>query len=89
MTTGKYILDRRPELLIKELAESLKAVDTNCQGRAAAVTRIILGTPSLGILKSHPTSQNMVIVIAGRMIAHKIPIYVCLYRTTISRYASI
>src|SRR5258706_2944591 len=75
-------------LLTTDPAVSANAVEKNCHGSSAVNVNTAYGTPSDGSFAIRPkTTVKMTIVKNGRMNAHKTPIEVCLYRTTMSRQA--
>ena len=88
ISRGKYTLVNKLELVISELAASLKDDVKNCHGKVAAHTSKTLGVP-VGTLESnnHPINTIAKMVRRGFIILHKTPIAVCLYLTKISRQA--
>ncbi len=85
---GKYTLVSKFEFATSDPLASLKEDEKNCQGKVAAQTNRILGTPS-GSLDSNNQPINHItnMVNKGLITLHKIPIVVCLYLTRISRQA--
>lgn len=76
---GKYTFVSKLEFDINELLDSLNEDEKNCQGKVAAETNKIRGTPS-GTSESnnHPIKAITKIVNSGRSTAQAIPITVCL-----------
>jgi hypothetical protein len=88
ISRGKYTFVNRFELATNELLDSVNEDAKNCQGKVAAHTSKIRGTPS-GTFESNNQPMNHItaIVNKGRITLHNTPIAVCLYRTNISRQA--
>jgi hypothetical protein len=76
------------ELETNELLVSLKVPAKNCQGKVAADTSNILGTPAGTCeLKSQPINHMLAMVSKGLKMLQTIPIDVCLYLTKTSLQA--
>jgi hypothetical protein len=76
---GKYTFVSKFELATKELLVSLNEDEKNCQGKVAAHTSKILGTPDgTDELNSQPINHITNIVSTGRITLHNTPMAVCL-----------
>ena len=80
MRRGKYTLLMRLAFVTKLLEASDKMVENRVHGNIPAKTSNEYGAaPSLGSLATRPkTTENMISVIRGRMMAQATPIVVCL-----------